>query len=65
MWNRSQNCSTSFIAKAVATDNHFTHVPSDHDCDCAVTAPLAGAGAEARTRQYSVKTKLPPPDSRY
>ena len=61
MWNMSQYFSTPFITKAVAADNPLTHVPSDHDC--AVAVPLAGAGEEARTRQYSVKTNRPLPDS--
>jgi hypothetical protein len=61
MWNMSQYFSTPFITKAVPADNPVTHVPSDHDC--AVAVPLAGAGAEARTRQYSVKTNQPLPDS--
>ena len=61
MWNMSQYCSTPFITKAVAADNTSTLVPSNHDC--AVAVPLARDGAEARTRQYSVKTNRPLPES--
>ena len=41
--------------------NSATHVPIDHNN--AVAVPLAGAGTEAKTRQYTVRTSHPPPDS--
>ena len=61
LWNMSQYFSIPYIAKAVYPDNRATHVPSDHDN--AVAVPLAGAGPEARTREYRVKINRPLPDS--
>ena len=61
MWNMTQYYSIPIVIKALPADNPRTHSPSDHDC--AVAVPLAGAGAEARTRQYTVKTNRPLPDS--
>lgn len=61
MWNLSQFYSVPYIAKAVNPDNLATHVPSDHDN--AVALPLAGAGVEAKTREYRVKTNRPLPES--
>ena len=61
LWNLSQFYSVPYIAGAVKPDNIATHVPSDHNN--AVALPLAGAGQEARTREYRVKTNRPLPDS--
>ena len=61
LWNLSQFYSVPYIAGAVKPDNIATHVPSDHKN--AVALPLAGAGQEARTREYRVKTNRPLPDS--
>ena len=61
LWNMSQYFCVPYIAKAVDPDNILSHVPSDHDC--AVAVPLAGAGPEARTREYSVKKNRPLPES--
>ena len=61
LWNLSQYYSVPYIAPAVQPDNSRTHVPSDHNN--AVAVPLAGAGAEAKTREYTVKTNRPLPAS--
>jgi hypothetical protein len=61
LWNLSQYYSVPDIAPAVQPDNSATHVPSDHNN--AVAVPLAGAGAEAKTREYRVKTNRPLPAS--
>ena len=61
LWNMSQYFCVPYIAKAVDPDNILSHVPSDHDC--AVAVPLAGAGPEARTREYRVKKNRPLPES--
>ena len=61
LWNMSQYFCVPYIAKAVDPDNILSHVPSDHDC--AVAVPLAGAGPEARTREYSIKKNRPLPES--
>ena len=50
-----------FVTKALPADNPRAHSPSDHDC--AVAVPLGGAGAEAKTRQCTVKTNRPILDS--
>ena len=61
LWNMSQFYAVPYIAPAVQPDNPATHSPSDHKN--AVAVPLAGAGTGAVTREYSVKTSRPLPDS--
>ena len=61
MWNMGSYYSVPYIAPAPPADNPATHVPSDHNN--AVACPLAGAGAGARTREYTVKTNRPLPAS--
>jgi hypothetical protein len=58
--NMSHLYSVPYIAPAVQPDLHG-HSPSDHDT--AVAVPLAGAGAAAVTREYTVRESRPLPDS--
>ena len=60
LWNMGSYYNIPYIAPAVQADR-ATHVPSDHNN--AVDCPLAGAGAGAKSRQYSVKTSRPLPES--
>ena len=59
--NMSQLFAIPFIAPAVQPDVPAQGVPSDHDM--AVAVPLAGAGEGAVTREYSMKSSRPLPDS--
>ena len=59
--NMSHLFALPFIAPAVQVDFPGKGVPSDHDM--AVAVPLAGAGAGAVTREYTVRTSRPMPDS--
>ena len=59
--NMSHLFALPFIAPAVQVDFPGKGVPSDHDM--AVSVPLARAGAGAVTREYTVRTSRPMPDS--
>ena len=61
LWNMSQYYSVPYIGPPVQPDNQATHVPSDHNN--AIAVPLAGAGADVKTREYAVKSSRPLPAS--
>ena len=60
--NMSQLYAVPYIAPAVQPDVAGHGVPSDHDM--AVAVPLAGAGEGAVTREFTLKSSRPLPDSK-
>ena len=59
--NMSQFYALPFVVPAVQVDVPGHGVPSDHDM--AVAVPLGEAGEGAVTREYTVKSSRPMPDS--